>query len=115
MIELILSGVRTPERPSSPENAFMTEEDIFAEKNPSVIELSVNFVLIFNFKLYFFILVFLRPFVHSGNKEDPLGLVQSRLRKQLVSARTTMELVHKRFETRKQMCLFFNRLKGKNK
>ncbi len=38
MIELILSGVRTPERPSSPQNAFMTEEDIFVQKNPSVIQ-----------------------------------------------------------------------------
>ena len=37
MVELILNGVRTPERPSSPENAFMTEEDEFAMKNPNVI------------------------------------------------------------------------------
>jgi hypothetical protein len=37
MVELILDGVRTPERPSSPENAFMTEEDEFAMKNPHVI------------------------------------------------------------------------------
>lgn len=34
MVELILSGVRTPERCHSPENAYITEEDLFKEKNP---------------------------------------------------------------------------------
>ncbi|CAF0968273.1 unnamed protein product [Brachionus calyciflorus] len=34
IVDLILSGVRTPERCASPERAYMTEEDLFIEKNP---------------------------------------------------------------------------------
>lgn len=37
MIDLILSGVKTPERAQSPENAYITEEQIFSELNPQVI------------------------------------------------------------------------------
>ena len=36
MVDLILSGVRTPERPSSPVDAFMSEEERFARLNPNV-------------------------------------------------------------------------------
>ena len=36
MVELILSGVRTPERSQSPQNAFMTEEERFVEMNQNV-------------------------------------------------------------------------------
>jgi hypothetical protein len=34
IVEIILSGVRTPERCSSPQNAYVTEEDIFVANNP---------------------------------------------------------------------------------
>ncbi len=37
MLEVILSGVRTPERSPSPENAYFTDEQIFTNLNPSVI------------------------------------------------------------------------------
>jgi hypothetical protein len=36
MVDLILSGIRTPERPNSPLNAFITEEEDFSIKNPNV-------------------------------------------------------------------------------
>ena len=36
MLELILSGIRTPERPGTPQNAYLTEEDVFRERNPTV-------------------------------------------------------------------------------
>jgi hypothetical protein len=36
MIDLILSGVKTPERSPSPQNAYITEEEIFSEINPEV-------------------------------------------------------------------------------
>jgi hypothetical protein len=42
MLELILAGVRTPERPASPENAYLTDEQIFTNLNPSVSFLSYN-------------------------------------------------------------------------
>jgi hypothetical protein len=42
MLELILAGVRTPERPASPENAYLTDEQIFTNLNPSVSLLSFN-------------------------------------------------------------------------
>ena len=38
MVELILSGVRTPERAQSPQNAFMTEEDEFLNRNKNVLK-----------------------------------------------------------------------------
>ena len=36
MLELILAGVRTPERPASPENAYLTDDQIFTNLNPNV-------------------------------------------------------------------------------
>jgi MYCBP-associated protein family len=36
MLEVILSGVRTPERPASPEDAYLTDEQTFSMLNPSV-------------------------------------------------------------------------------
>ena len=36
MLELILAGVRTPERPASPEDAYLTDEQIFTNLNPNV-------------------------------------------------------------------------------
>lgn len=36
MIDLILSGVRTPERCQSPQNTYLTEEDLFNQINPDV-------------------------------------------------------------------------------
>ncbi len=36
MLDLIMSGVRTPERCPSPQNAYQTEEDLFNELNPDV-------------------------------------------------------------------------------
>lgn len=37
MLEIILSGVRTPPRPDSPEDAYITDEEIFLRYNPNVI------------------------------------------------------------------------------
>ena len=34
MVDLLLSGVRTPMRPQTPQNDYLTEEDMFLEKNP---------------------------------------------------------------------------------
>ncbi|RMZ95229.1 MYCBP-associated -like isoform X1, partial [Brachionus plicatilis] len=34
IVDLILSGVRTPDRCATPERAYMTEEDLFIENNP---------------------------------------------------------------------------------
>ena len=36
MLDIILAGVRTPERPASPENAYLTDEQIFKTLNPTV-------------------------------------------------------------------------------
>lgn len=41
MLDIILSGVRTPERSQSPINSYLTEEDIFNLENP---EVSVSFI-----------------------------------------------------------------------
>lgn len=45
MVDVILSGVRTPPRPQTPQNSYLTEEDIFSNKNPQVEELQSKFLL----------------------------------------------------------------------
>lgn len=52
MIDLILSGVKTPERSQSPENAYITEEEIFNELNPQVCFLFL--IIKLKYKLYNF-------------------------------------------------------------
>ena len=36
IVELVLAGVRTPERARSPHNSYLTDEDIFNQLNPTV-------------------------------------------------------------------------------
>jgi len=36
MLDIVLSGVRTPERCQSPLNSYLTDEDIFNQQNPEV-------------------------------------------------------------------------------
>ncbi len=50
MLDLILSGVRTPIRPQTPKNSYLTEENIFEQKNPQVcVFLNTLFELIFDY------------------------------------------------------------------
>lgn len=51
-LEMILLGVRTPERPSSPDDAYVTDEEVFSKLNPNVILTSeINVIRI---KFYIF-------------------------------------------------------------
>ncbi len=36
ILDIILAGVRTPERPPTPEDAYITDEEIFTRLNPTV-------------------------------------------------------------------------------
>ena len=48
MVDIILSGVRTPLRPQTPDNSYLTEEDVFAQKNPQVRKSIIIHLLILN-------------------------------------------------------------------
>jgi hypothetical protein len=37
MVELLMTGVRTPVRPQTPQNSYLTEEDVFLQKNPQFV------------------------------------------------------------------------------
>lgn len=37
MVELLLSGIKTPIRPSSPENSYLTEKDVFEHLNENIL------------------------------------------------------------------------------
>ena len=37
LLEDMLAGIKTPERPRSPVDAYITDEDIFRQRNPKVL------------------------------------------------------------------------------
>lgn len=46
ILEEIIGGMRTPERPSSPIDAYITDEEIFSRCNPKVCSVFVDFIFI---------------------------------------------------------------------